>query len=361
MVAAISRRPSTRASWLLSLAVAGLWCQLPMTPAFARDGEERESSKPDSGQADSDLQLARINFQRAIELEQGGGYAQAIRLFREIGRLKMTPQVRYHIGFCEERLGNLLAALGSYRLALQGAQNVGALFAAEVTSLKNALEARIPHLSIKLNESARGAQVRLDGVSVGLPSLDRPLPVDPGSHRVTAKLAGRPDFAGSVTIAEGEQKTVWVAFVEDIPIAPPPAPALTPPVRAPTPPVQPRSGPPVMAYVLGATGGLGLVVGTTLYALREGKVSDIEAQCGGRDCSTSDDPEQTRSDYEAMKQYHWASQISFGVGLLSLGTAAYLWFSAAEDESAPMAKALKLRAIPSVGTSHAGLTLHGSF
>ena len=67
---------------------------------------------------------ARANFQRAIELEHVGNWSEAMKLFRKVGTVKMTPQVRYHIASCEENLGHLVVALGGYELALAQAEGL---------------------------------------------------------------------------------------------------------------------------------------------------------------------------------------------------------------------------------------------
>src|SRR5688572_15513005 len=85
---------------------------------------------PSAARADDKQELvrARAQFQQAIELEQAGNYAAAVQAFREVGQVRMTPQVRFHIAVCEEKLGRWVAALGSFELALQAAENVGSDF-----------------------------------------------------------------------------------------------------------------------------------------------------------------------------------------------------------------------------------------
>src|SRR4030095_11314931 len=89
-----------------------LFVTLLQSPARADDKQE--------------LARARAQFQQATELEQAGNFAAAVQAFREVGQVRMTPQVRFHIAVCEEKLGRWVAALGSFELALQGAENVGA-------------------------------------------------------------------------------------------------------------------------------------------------------------------------------------------------------------------------------------------
>src|SRR5690606_28697159 len=107
--------------WLLCGLMIGLACP---EPAAAQTAEE--------------LSEARAAFQRGIELEQAKNWAGALKQFREVGQVKMTPQVRYHIALCEENLGKLVAALGGYELALADAESVG-----DGVSFKQEVEASI--------------------------------------------------------------------------------------------------------------------------------------------------------------------------------------------------------------------------
>src|SRR5687767_14699749 len=91
----------------------------------------------------AELKRARAQFQQATELEQAGNWTAALQAFREVGQVRMTPQVRFHIAVCEERLGRLVAALGGYELALADADKVGPDFRGEVEEKVTKLRARI--------------------------------------------------------------------------------------------------------------------------------------------------------------------------------------------------------------------------
>src|SRR5260221_658363 len=111
----------------LPLAVVGV--TLAPRPAFAQDKKE--------------LSKARALFQRAIELEQAGNYTQALEQFRDVGQVRMTPQVRFHIATCEEKLGRLVTALGGYELALADAETVGTARGPGCSSLLARAQSRV--------------------------------------------------------------------------------------------------------------------------------------------------------------------------------------------------------------------------
>ena len=45
----------------------------------------------------SELKKARAQFQQATELEQAKNWTAALQAFREVGQVRMTPPVRFHI------------------------------------------------------------------------------------------------------------------------------------------------------------------------------------------------------------------------------------------------------------------------
>src|SRR5688572_15952181 len=68
-------------------------------------------------QTKEELAKAREAFNDGVALASGNNCAGAIAKYKEVARVKMTPQVAFNIAECEERLGKLVSALGNYRLA----------------------------------------------------------------------------------------------------------------------------------------------------------------------------------------------------------------------------------------------------
>src|SRR6187549_824707 len=180
------------------------------------------SARPAAAQDKKELSRARVQFQRAIELEQAGNYSTALEQFRDVGQVRMTPQVRFHIASCEEKLGRLVTALGGYQLAFADADSVGEDFKAEVDAAVTRLQASIPKLLIQRGGGAEAAEIQLDGVALGASSIGIPVPLDPGPHSVSAKAPSALPFSPTVTIAENEQKTVDVTL-SPLPQEAPPA------------------------------------------------------------------------------------------------------------------------------------------
>src|SRR5215510_548771 len=65
------------------------------------------STRPAAAQSQDDLERARNFFREGLSLEAAGNWAQALAKFREVGKVKLTPQVRFHTARCNEQLGHL--------------------------------------------------------------------------------------------------------------------------------------------------------------------------------------------------------------------------------------------------------------
>jgi len=268
-------------------------------------------SRPAAAQDKKELSKARAQFQRAIELERAGNYSTALEQFRDVGQVRMTPQVRFHIASCEEKLGRLVTALGGYQLAFADADGVGEDFKAEVATAVTRLEASIPKLVIVRGTGAEAAEIQLDGVALGASSVGVPVPLDPGPHSVSAKAPGALPFNQTVTIAENEQKSVDDALTPEPPEA-------RPSVAVSAAPAVDPSNPRLIPYVIGGVGVASLITSGVLFGLRQSTLSNLEEQCGPNHDAC---PSSAAGDYSNLKLYNVTAQIALGVGVGCVGTA----------------------------------------
>ncbi|WP_438013856.1 PEGA domain-containing protein [Sorangium sp. So ce315] len=300
-------------------------------PALAQDADE--------------LKRARAQFQQATELEQAGNWAAALQQFREVGQVRMTPQVRFHIAVCEENLGRLVAALGGYELALAEADAVGPDFRAEVEQSIGRLRARIPKLVIVRGEGAASASMALDGVALGGSSIGVEVPLDPGPHALTAKAPNHRPFQQTVELKEGGVTRVAVtleALPQELLI------------QAGALPEKPPSK--VVPYVIGGMGAASLIGAGVLFALRQGALQEMEDACGpgGRSC-----PPSMQSRYDDLKFYHYGAQVALGVGVAAVGTATAILLLQRKTPKEPAKTSLEL--VPVAGGAEVGARLSGAF
>jgi hypothetical protein len=261
----------------------------------------------------AELQKARAQFQRGIELEQAGNWSEAIQLFREVGVVRMTPQVRFHIAYCEEGLGRLVTALGGYELALAEADQVGPDFKNEVDGAVTRLRARIPKLVIERGQNADAALVQLDGVELGASSVGGAIPLDPGPHTVTATAPGYQQFSAAAELKEQEVTRVTLELVPEAVVVEQPPERRVILVKS--------TGPNrTVPYIVGGV-GVGVLAGAgVLLALRLATQSELEKDCPDRNRC----PEENYDTYRRLKTYNTVTPIVAVIGIGAIGAAAAL-------------------------------------
>lgn len=267
---------------------------------------------PAAAQDDADLARARASFQQAVELEQAGNCSAALPLFRQVGQVRMTPQVRFHIAICEAKLGRLVAALGGFELALAEADSVGQGFRDEVESHIQRLRERIPKLTLQRGSGAEAATIELDGVVLGSTSIGVEVPLDPGPHTIAAHARGYQRFEQTINLEEGEAESLEIVLQ--------PAPVTPDDSGVGGIIVTPQPKPRILPYVIGGAGVASILASGVFFALRQSSLSELDDQCPSRrNCDPS-----LQGENDRMKLYHYGSLATLGVGVAALGTAATL-------------------------------------
>jgi len=260
--------------------------------------------------------------------------------------VKPTPQVRFNIALCEERLGLLVAALGDYELAGSDAQAQKAdQVRQEVDARLESLKARVPRVVVKRGAGADSASISLDGVPLGDSVLNSPLPVDPGPHVVEGVAGGYLPFKQAFRVAEQQTATIEVKLELEPAKPPPPAP---PPVM---PPAQTMR---TAGFIVGGAGIASLITSGAMFYLRHTTISDLDKQCGADRMSCPDDAQST---VDRGKLYTTLGNVTLAVGALGLGVGATLVVLG--GRSSPRAS---VGIAPgAVGANVGGATLVGNF
>lgn len=176
---------------------------------------------------------ARAAFERGVEEMEAGRWQPALDAFHESIELRPTQVAVLNAGKCLESLHRPREALLMYERFLRD-------YRADATAQRRtAAEERIRELratmgTVLIAIDVDGAEVMVDGESVGRSPLAEALMLPAGTHAIIARLEGRPDATASTTVRPGEQSTVALNV--------PPAPTV-----APEPPdhvVEPRTPPP---------------------------------------------------------------------------------------------------------------------
>jgi hypothetical protein len=331
--------PAMGTSRALSVARAGWVLGALALTAAASSALAAEPSK-------MELAAARDLFSRAERDEEAGRWTDALDKVRRAGTVKMTPGIRFHIALCEEKLGQLVSALGDYASAEAAARAEGNKDVLDaVTDSLTALRARTPTLTLTPPPDAKDAVVTLDGTALSPGLLGTPIPVDVGVHAVQAHASGRPPFAMTVSVFERQAASVVVRLPAAAPagvapagVAPVPATPAGAPERltpAPSSPVETahETSPPKTLAILTSAGAAALVgFGIASYFIAGGQQSSAETACLERvSCDSLKSGPRT---WDALALGAWIAGASVA------GLSVYLWTRPASPAEAPPRAAL---------------------
>jgi hypothetical protein len=179
---------------------------------------------------------------------------------------------------------------------------------ADATTEVEAVRARVARLELRLPADAPpGSEVTLDDRPVPAALLGVPKPVNPGTHRLSARAPGRAPYASQITLAEGGRETVQISLEAAVAPSRPAAPAAT---------ARHRTSP--LTFVLLGGGGLAIVAGTATGIAALSHKSSLDAACKPG-CPTN-----MSEELSAFRRDRTLSYLAFGVGLAAAGTGAYL-------------------------------------
>jgi hypothetical protein len=253
----------------------------------------------------AELASAREMFSEARRAEDAGRWPEALVKLKAVANVKMTPQVRFHLGLCQEHTGHLVEALNSFEVARAEAteQGVGAVLD-EARDHATSIRGRVPKLLIVL-PAGSDAKVEVDGQVISSGLLARPLSFDPGRHTIAASAPGQA-FSREVTLAEKEEKRIDVAF-STVPIAA--TPKVTPPSPAPSPTSASSAtasatadtgtssnGSSTLGWVAVGTGGLAIAGAAITAVMRQDSIKHIDDVCAShQNCPRSLEDSQNKA------------------------------------------------------------------
>lgn len=283
---------------------------------------------------------AEALFKQGRTAAESGDYKTACAKFYESNRLDPAVGTVFNIADCEEKQGHVATAHAKFQEVLQQLTPPDDRIPIAQKRLA-LLDKRVPKLTIRLAAGApEGTKVSRDKVALGSASLGTPLPVDPGAHVISVSAPGTRTRTLSVSLAEGESRTIEVT----------PGPAL-----------QGGSADPgadggakaqggdhrTLGYVVGGVGVAGLAVGAITGAMVLGKKSLVDNNCdAAKRCN--------QTGVDAAHAGHTLGLVSttgFIVG--AVGVAAGAWLVLSSDKQERPVTAL----IPSAGPGGAGLSV----
>jgi hypothetical protein len=269
---------------------------------------------PISAYAEDDpVKRADQLFKDGQRLLKQGKLAEACASFADSQKLDPALGTLLNLADCHAQERRFATARAEFdqaaREAAQAGQKEREAFAKEQWKQ---LEALLSYVVVKFDGPVGGLVI--DGKEV---DASRPIAIDPGPHEFRFAAPGRLSKTIRFEVANGPSSQTLEAPQLD------PEPQIRPNPEQP-PPVKPKREDPkrLAAYAAAGAGGVAFLVGTYFGLHAASKKSDAEPHCNGHFCDADGLALQDDAHSAAT-----VSTIAFGVSILALGAAAYLYFT----------------------------------
>ncbi|WP_437534746.1 hypothetical protein WME79_11165 [Sorangium sp. So ce726] len=173
---------------------------------------------PAAAQSAADVAVAREIFIEASELARQGRWEQAREQYERSLAIKRAPITLYSLGVAQQQTGQLVEALENFRAFLvEPSAPATKAYEKLARQAIQELERKVAALELRLSPGdAAGLEVKIDGVVVPTAALDRPRPVNPGDHTVTASAPGYRAAERSVAAAPGSRAVVVLSLEREL-------------------------------------------------------------------------------------------------------------------------------------------------
>ena len=298
----------------------------------------------------------------AMKMRAAGACAEAIPIFERSQKEAPMAGIGLYLADCLEETGRLKSAWLLFLDVVASAEALGKkALEQNARARAAALEPRIPRLTVTVPSplfAIAEIAITLDGKPLPQATWNKPLPVDPGDHIITASAPGKARVELTTTLTRSPVD-VTIPLLQDLP--PPVAPKAAPrPAVAPAaqPPARGMSGRRIAAVALASVGVAGLAVGGVTGALAFARDaawrSETAAHCQpSGDCTSAEIVMTVQGLEEGRARFATASTIGFVAGGACLAGAAVLWFATPASTT--------LRLIPKARGALAGMSLEIAF
>jgi hypothetical protein len=271
------------------------------------------------------LTLAAAQTARASEPTREARSGSGCTAYEAALAQRPDPRVRVELAECYAQLGRTASAWAQYREAAAAAREAGAsdLEAAARGHAKR-LEDQLSYVTVT---AWKGQEVLVtqDGAPIDSAVLGTAIPVDPGSHVITASAPGKRGWSKRIELgSHGDHVTVSVPpLPDDVSLSPDlrePAPLPPEPVKTGTFDSVQRT----LGLVVGALGIAGVATGTLFGVKAASDWSEAKKQCTDYPYCGEDGARLAKQ----AKASALISTIGFATGVAGLSGGALLWFTA---------------------------------
>jgi hypothetical protein len=169
--------------------------------AFGSAASAQTTKPAESGS--TDVGEARARFARGVELYKEGSFDAALAEFNKAYEIAPNYRVLYNIAQVQRERHDFVAALRMFQQYMdQGGAEITAERRDQVTKEIAALRGRVAELQVQ--SDVDGAELFVDGVSVGVLPLGEPALVSAGVRQIELRKSGYLPSSRTLTIAGGE-------------------------------------------------------------------------------------------------------------------------------------------------------------
>ncbi len=292
-------------------------------------------------------------FDEGRKLMGKGDYAGAIPKFQKILEKQKAVGALLNLAECYQKTGKVATAWKTFKEAANVARETNDSERAKVAEDRaTALEPQLAKLTITVEKEAEGLEIHRDGELVPKSEWGAPVPVDLGSHRVEAVLAGHPPWVQTVEVAGTGTVVLVPAFGGEKP-----AETTKPfPETKEAPPAESggRLSRKTLGIIVGGAGAAGLVFGTVTGLLAMSSHDDAKSKCTEypNRCASDGSAQGPNDDAQTFATMSTIGFIAGGVLLVS-GAALYL--------TAPTTTTAKLKIVPAMSAYGGSMMIGGRF
>jgi hypothetical protein len=220
-----------------------------------------------------------------------GAWAEALELFARAEEKAHSPVIVLYMARCHRNLGRLVEARDLYaKVASEelapGAPEPFVTAKADAAEDLNALEPRVPRITISLVGIPQDAAVEVDGRVLTPEERGERTMLNPGAHTIRALRGGAEVARAEIQLAEGADEVVELRAATQAPLVP-----IAPEAPTTGGDAQSSSGSLAPGLIVTGIGAVALGAGVVTRILAFQKVEDVKSRCVGGSCLAEDEAE----------------------------------------------------------------------